>query len=178
LRVVLTNAPTTEFLGQHDVDAPRIDERSFRQGWRIRTRLDQLLADNRITRGQWQAAVSFRDAWDLARTTKRKAPSDAIRGSGAPGAAMIAKLDAAEMLRIVEVALGEFAVALIRCCAVDDLAWAAIGRQLDRDPETVRDWTVIAIRCLGRAWAVAERQRSRRALSDDPEGPGGAVGPS
>lgn len=173
---MITAKPTREFRRHHDVDEPRVDHRAFRQGWRIRTRLDQLLADDRITRGEWQAASAYRDAWASAREITRADEPGMISspGAGSPDAAMIAKLDAVEKLRRVEDAIGPFAASLVRCCVVHDMTWAATARYCQRNPETIRDWTVFAIRSLAGAWAglgrrdggarASGRQRRRTAV--------------
>jgi DNA-binding transcriptional ArsR family regulator len=155
----MTNAPTRELRGHvEDVEDPRVDERAFRQGWRIRTRLDQLLVDQRISAGEWQAATEFRSAWLSARElTARESGGSGIRiaGGRTTDAATIARLEAAKRVRIVEITLGKLAIALVVACVVEDLSWAAIGRHLHRDAETVRDWTVVAIGALSRVWGFA-----------------------
>lgn len=152
----MTNAPTRELRQHHDVEAPRVDERAFRQGWIIRTRLDQLLNDERITRGEYQSATEFRAAWISAREL-RGPEGGMIRVAGARDrdAATIARLEAARRVRVVEHSLGRLAFALVTACVIEDLSWASIAKYCHRNPETIRDWTVSAIRGLARAWAVA-----------------------
>ena len=152
----MTAGPTPEFRRRHDVEAPRVDERAFRQGWIVRTRLDQLLADARITRGEYQIAIEYRQTWAIARELAAIEPG-MIRVAGGSSAddATIARLDAVTKLRIVEDAIGSLAARLLLACLVHDLAWAAIARYLRRNPETVRDWTVSAIHALARAWTGA-----------------------
>ena len=161
---VLTSAPTREFRRQHDVEAPRVDERAFRQGWRVRTRLDQLLADDRISRSEWQAAVEYRAAWGSARELTAVVGPGTLRvqGNAVDGdAATICRLEAAMKLRVVEAAIGTFAASLARCCVVHDMTWAATARHCQRNPETIRDWTVFAIRALARAWDVPQRRQRK-----------------
>jgi hypothetical protein len=149
----LTTRPTPEFRRHHDVEAPRVDERAFRQGWIVRTRLDQLLVDGRITRGEWEAASEYRSTWAIARELASIEPGMIrVAGGSSADAATIARLDAVTKLRIVEVAIGSLAARLLLACLVHDLRWAAIARFVGKNPETVRDWTVLAIRALAVAW--------------------------
>jgi hypothetical protein len=151
----MTARPTPEFLRQHDVEAPRVDERSFRQGWIVRTRLDQLLVDDRITRAEWQAASEYRATWAIARELVGVEPGMIrVEGSSSADDATIARLDAVTKLRIVEAAIGSLAARLLLACLVHDLAWARTARFLGNHPETVRDWTVLAIRALASAWGT------------------------
>jgi len=152
----MTAGPTPEFRRRHDVEAPRVDERAFRQGWIVRTRLDQLLADARITRGEYQIAIEYRQTWAIARELAAIEPGMIrVAGSSSADDATIARLDAVTKLRIVEDAIGSLAARLLLASLVHDLAWAAIARYLRKDPQTVRDWTVLAIHALARAWARA-----------------------
>jgi hypothetical protein len=146
--------PSPFYLAHHDVEDPRVDERAFRQGWRVRTRLDQLLADARITRCEWQAASEYRDAWVRALAIGRVGELRfiAAAGRGNPHDRLLNLVGAIDRLRIVDAAIGDLATSLVVACVVEDLSWAAIARQCHRNPETVRDWTVVAIRALTRAW--------------------------
>jgi hypothetical protein len=49
---VSSNAPTPIYRQHHDVAAPQVDDRAFRQGWRVSTRLDGLYETGRIDREQ------------------------------------------------------------------------------------------------------------------------------
>ena len=160
-----SNQPTLEFRDHHDLDPPRVDEREFRQGWRVRSRLDQLLTAERITRDEWQAARDYALAWAFCRTIRHTdSGMTGIPSSASPGALEGARLDAATKLRIVEEAMGGFATALVVACAVQDLPWARIARPFDVNPETVRDWTVLAIRALTAASAGATRPEGSEPL--------------
>jgi hypothetical protein len=153
LVILTTNKPTKEFTRHFDVEEPRVDERAFRQGWNVRSRLDALLTDRRITRGEWQSASEYRQAWEIARETSAPAEGRAsVDHAGSGEAGLLAKLAAARKLREVEAVIGALATRLVVASVVHDLAWAVIARKLDRNPETVRDWTVLAIRALDRAW--------------------------
>jgi hypothetical protein len=164
--VVLTTRPTPEFRRHHDVEDPRVDERAFRQGWIVRTRLDQLLADDRITRGEFQAASEYRATWAIARELVGIEPGMIrVAGSSSADEAMIARVDAAVKLRLVEVAIGSLAARLLLACLVHDLRWAVTARFLGKHPETARDWTVRAIRALALAWASLHGRQDVRPSS-------------
>lgn len=147
--------PTPEFRRHHDVEDPRVDERAFRQGWIVRTRLDQLLADDRISRAEWQTASEYRQTWAVARELVGVEPGMIrVAGSSSADDATIARVDAVTKLRLVEAAIGNLAARLLLACLVHDLRWAVVARYLGRNPETVRDWTVLAIRALAEAWGT------------------------
>jgi hypothetical protein len=151
----MTARPTPEFTAHHDVEEPRVDERAFRQGWIVRTRLDQLLADDRITRAEWQAASEYRATWAIARELVGVEPGMIrVAGSSSADAAMIARVDAVTKLRIIEAAIGGLYARLLLACLVHDLAWARTARFIGKHPETVRDRTVLAIRALASAWGT------------------------
>jgi hypothetical protein len=164
--------PSPEFRQHHDVDEPRVDERAFRPGWRVHSRFDQLLADRKISRGEWQAGSEYRSARALARS---------MPGPGAPGMVRIVSSDhhdaaldrvaAVARVHLVELAIGSFATALVVACVVEDLSWASIGRQCQRHPETIREWTASAIRLLAAAWARAGALESHRAALSERPGP-------
>jgi hypothetical protein len=153
--LVTTARPTPEFTAHHDVEEPRVDERAFRQGWIVRTRLDQLLADDRISRAEWQAASEYRQTWAIARELVGVEPGMIrVAGASSADAAMIARVDAVTKLRLVEAAIGSLYARLLLACLVHDLAWARIARFIGKHPETVRDRTVLAIRSLAEAWGT------------------------
>jgi hypothetical protein len=168
--LVTTARPTPEFTAHHDVEEPRVDERVFRQGWRVRTRLDQLLADRRITRDEWQAATEYRATWAKARELVAIEPGMLrVAGAASPDAGMIARLDAVTKLRIVEAAIGIEAARLLLASVVHDIAWAAMARFWACDPHTVRDATVRAIKALSPAWGEATRHLVASPLLDSPQ---------
>jgi len=167
--------PSTEFTKHHDVEAPRVDAAEFRQGWRVRTRLDQLRADGRITRGEWQAATEYRSAFEIARYASPPAAGSGVDHAGSSDAGLLAKLAAVRRLREVEATIGKLATALVVACVVTDLSWAAIARHCLRNPETVRDWTCLAIRAMAVAWATPGPRRAADPPSSGRGRPGRAV---
>ena len=56
-RAVATAAPTAAYRQHHDATAPQVDNRAFRQGWRIASRLDSLVEAGRIDREAWDYAT-------------------------------------------------------------------------------------------------------------------------
>jgi len=48
----------------------------------------------------------------------------------------------------IRAVLGAWACTLLEAALVRDLSWAALGRQYDRDPKTVRAWAIAAINAL------------------------------
>lgn len=149
-----SNAPTADRL-QHveAIEPPRVDASAFRQGWRVRTRLDSLLIDRRISHGVWQAAVAYRDAW--ARVLAAGGGSAGLRVSGGADRhdRLLDLLDTISRLRAVETTIGAGAARLCFACVVEDRSWASIAASDRRNPETVRDWTAQALRSLAWAWA-------------------------
>lgn len=150
------------------IEAPAIDAREFRQGWRVRTRLDVLRDTGRITAGEYQAAVEYRSAWEAARlevaTTAQLMRSP---GGGADAhTRMLAAVGAVAKLQAVEASIGRFAADLCRACIVRDLPWVEVARITGRNRETVRDWTVLAIRALARAWSGPRRRLAPRPVTD------------
>lgn len=162
--------PTPEFERHHEVDAPRVDGRAFRTAFRVRTRLDSLLAAERITPGEWQASVEFRASSAIARGLSGPPAFLArVPGSPDPDGGAVARLSAGLKVSLVEATIGTLATALVTACVIEDLPWAAVARICHRNPETVRDWTVHAIRALAAAWADAQAARDRPPLPRHPE---------
>jgi len=161
--------PTPELLAHVDVEPPRVDSRSFRQGWRIRTRLDQLLSSGRLTAAQWQAAAEYRSAWERVMAQMHRLPNtmrpSGTRGINAIGStnALTAVLGTVTKIRETEARIGQTAALLCFWCAVEDHSWASTGRSLNRSPHTVLDWTVTALQGLELAWnANSHLTRNRR----------------
>jgi hypothetical protein len=173
---VVSNAPPAA-RRQHvaGIEAPQVDALAFRQGWRVASRLDVLHRTGRLTRGQWLAAVEYREAWERARleasTTMRL-----LRGGGGGDsdshARLLAGIGTVAKLRAVESAIGRFRADLCRACIVHDLPWVELARRLHHDRETVRDWTVLAIVALARAWSAPQRRQRLQVAIDTGQRPG------
>jgi hypothetical protein len=173
----MSNAPTPH-RARHAVaiEAPQVDALAFRQGWRVASRLDLLHRDGRLTAGQWQAAVEYRAAWEGARL-EAAATMRLIRGGGGGAgdgghARLLAGIGTVARLRAVESAIGDWRADLCRACIVHDVPWVALARHLHHDRETVRDWTVGAIRALARAWSAPQRRQRLQVATDTGQRPG------
>lgn len=144
------------------IEAPQVDASAFRQGWRVASRLDALHRDGHITAGEWQAAAEYRAAWHRVLSASSGSSFGQMRvsgGAGDGGADRLARLaDTIGRLRSVEARIGSTAAMLSYWCVVADRSWATTGRALQRNPETVRDWTTDAIRLLALAWSSARRR--------------------
>lgn len=150
--------PTPEYLRRHEIDAPRIDARAFRQGWRVRSRLDGLLAERRITPGAWQAACDFRTRWAKAFPARVSSFVAAGRASVDPHCAMLDRVAAVTRIRALGAALGPARLSLLVWVVVDDLSWRDLGRRLRCHHETARDAAAGVLQALAR---VAESLASR-----------------
>ena len=170
----MSNAPGPARV-QHveELEVPRVDATAFRQGWRVRTRLDRLRADGRISAGTWQAADEYRDAWDRVLAQGGWSEPGRVGGSGSdPHHRLVSLLTTLTRLRAVEEAIGRLASDLCRACAVQDRSWAWIARAYHRNPETVRDWTADALQLLAAAWGGPPGPRKAARRVDPPGGPG------
>jgi hypothetical protein len=157
----VSNQPGDAYRQHHDVEAPRVDDRAFRQGWRVVTRLDGLLAEGRITTGTWQAAAEYRDAWDALRQTSTGSGSGGslhVETNGArdrhPG-----RLDRIARINAAEHAIGATSAGLCRACILDDVSWHALGQYLGVRNVTARDRTVDALGALATAWRDGTTRR-------------------
>jgi hypothetical protein len=150
----MSNQPSDAYRQHHhDIEAPRVDARAFRQGWRVTTRLDALLDDGRITPGEWQAASEYRAAHDAMTSAGHGA------GSSTAGGGRDARLDRTARIRAVNAAIGPEAAALCHACAVLDLSWRALGARLGVRDVTAMGRAVDALRALARAWRRAWTER-------------------
>lgn len=143
--------PSAAYRQQHDVAAPRVDERHYQPAWRKLTRLDQLLGDKLITTAQWHAAADFRELCELCLIAGFGRPLNfegGGAGAAAPNDAPAARLDALAELRKITARLGAGPCRLLTAALVEDLSWAELGRRLAIDPHTAKDWVITAIRAL------------------------------
>ena len=148
-------APSRFYRQHHEVEAPRVDDDTFRQAWRRRNRLDELLLDKSITPFEWRAAVEFRAAFERVLSAAWPPPlwlSATAGGRGDHEGAFLHRLDDLALLRALRAVLGQVPCGLIQACVVDDLSWAYLGRALDIDPKTARAWSVLSIKGLARLY--------------------------
>jgi hypothetical protein len=143
--------PTAHYRQHHDVEAPRVDRIAFRPAWRVRTRLDQLLAHRAIRAQDWHRAVALRDDLELVlraaypATPEPGVPSGSRHETPLPA---ISRFDALARVGAICARLGEFACMLLRHALVDDPTWVALGAWLRVDPRTARSWVVRCIKAL------------------------------
>jgi hypothetical protein len=146
----MSTGPSEAYRQHHDVAAPQVDARAFRQGWRVATRLDALVVEGAIEPWDYEAAQKFRRDWDAA--IGQRAPSlMTLRGAGGAGrdGGAIDRLGAATRLRRIADELGRFEFRLLEQCVVLDQSWALTGRQHQVADTTARRWTINALRRLG-----------------------------
>jgi hypothetical protein len=164
---VPTNRPTPQFTRHHDVAAPQVDSRAFRQGWRVQTRLDSLLEAGRIDREAWDCTQEWRrwaetvtpfkaQLWDV-RMDISSVPTDA---------GMLLRVRAATKLREAAAALGELRIRLLDACVLKDRSWRDISGLLRISDKTAQNFVVEAITALtdwrcGRPIAAAPVLRYR-----------------
>jgi hypothetical protein len=155
LRTVPSATPSPHFTQHHDVAAPQVDTRAFRQGWRITTRLDALFEAGRIDREQYTAVCEFRawaeqigvshvQRWDVR-------PDAPCHPSDLP---MLRRVQTAAKLRACADAVGELRIRLLDCC-IRDLSWREIGARLRVSDKTATIWVVEAIAALS-AWRCGD----------------------
>jgi hypothetical protein len=126
-----TNRPTPQFTQHHDVTAPRVDKRAFRQGWRVATRLDGLLEAGRIDREAWDRACEWR-RWAETGTPSRARPWDIrVDLSAVPtDAGMLFRVHAATKLREAAAAMGALRANILEAVVLHDCSWRQLAHQL------------------------------------------------
>lgn len=142
------SGPSAEFRAHHDVAAPRVDADAFRQGWRVTTRLDGLLADGLITAAGYGAALRWRRDWELAFGSAPARAYDGPRAAPGPSGGPIPRLAALGRLRAAESALGGFATGILIGLVARDMAWRRLAAGLGCEPATARRWAVVMIEGL------------------------------
>jgi len=164
----MTAKPVPAFL-QHveGVEEPRVDATAFRQGWRITSRLDGLLAAGFITRSVWQSATDYRDAWDasvaLSAPRSRSGGSTGSATSTSRERAIIATLAKLDRLAWVERRLDPVALWLVIACVVEDRSWHAIGLALGCRNVTAELRTARALIEMSRLWLDPHASRGKSA---------------
>jgi hypothetical protein len=141
----MSTAPSEAYRQHHDVAAPQVDARAFRQGWRVSTRLEALLDEGAIEPIDFEAALAFRRDWDAANGVRGRSLMTFGGGGRGRDSSAVDRLGALARLRRIAEALGAFDVRLIEQCAVLDQSWALTGRQHAVADTTARRWTILAL---------------------------------
>jgi len=151
-----SNAPAAEYRQHHEVEAPQVDTSSFRQGWRVHSRLDSLATSGRIDRQQLEAAVTWGN-WAERVATPGTSPWRIRVDGGGQGGGTFAdrQIDVAARLRESTAALGTSRIALLGACVVEDMSWRRLGLRLGVSAETARERVVEAIAALA-LWLAGE----------------------
>jgi hypothetical protein len=145
--------PSPQLHQHHAIEPPAIDYATFRVFWRIRTRLDTLLLDGAISFAVWRAGVAFRTAAEIViRETWRSRMHETrvadVRTPAIAATMSVHRVDAANQLRAIRQALGDFAIDLLEMHLVEDVAWSELGRRCGVHSKTARNWTIAALQGL------------------------------
>src|SRR6516225_4475901 len=101
-----SNAPSAEYQRHHQVEAPEIDHREFRPGWRRKTRLAALVACGRLDRDEIEAALLWRSWVEVVGRMKTQRFVARIDQAPRPGALSQRELVAARSLKTANAAIG------------------------------------------------------------------------
>jgi hypothetical protein len=153
---VATARPTPEFARRYDVLAPRVDDRTFRQGWMVQTRLQALFEQGQITREERDIAFQWKrhaetitpshvQPWQV-----RVDTSITATDSGA-----VHRVHAATVIREAAAVLGPLRVKLLEWSVLEDRSWAEVGRLVRLSDKSAKEHAVEAIQAL-RDWWVGE----------------------
>ena len=135
---------TPEYAQHHDVDE-RPGPRGGRAGYRVRTRLDSLLAAQEITAAEWMAGDLYRRDYETAEMGGASAGyGEAGGGDGCPATA---RLNAVTRLVRARAALSATERVAADGVALD-LAWPALGARLSCGKDRARAEAVAALRDL------------------------------
>ena len=124
----LPTPATPEFAQHHDVDA-RAGLSGQVAGWRVRTRLDRLMAEGRITASEWQAGDHYRSDYEHGELGASMSEPGMPRGGSGSGCPTASRLDALARLRRARSKLTLEAV-IVLDMLVQDKSWAAMARRV------------------------------------------------
>jgi hypothetical protein len=138
------------FYRQHvAIEAPVIDNVTFRPFWRIRTHIDQLLTDKAITLTQWRAYQQFRTLVEIVNAGEwRTQTLERLSSTNDPSIPLTRRADAARQLTQLRDRLGvrHYQVLLVHVIAT--APWHVLARPFRVHPKTMRRWTIIALQRL------------------------------
>ena len=140
--------PSLEYRRHFDVEAPAIDARAFRTGWRPLTRLAALLEAGQISHEAFTAGMVWR-GWvealgrvPVQRWTARI--GSAVLHDGATPLQAVA----ARALRDAGAAFGPYRIRILFDHLVEDLSWRELGLKLRLDPKTAIVRAVASLEAL------------------------------
>lgn len=142
-------APSPFYRQHHEIEDPAIDERQFRPGFQVIFPIDTLLTAKLITREEHDAAVDFRELYEIATPQARSALADfGCGGTRTRQGDPTSRHDAARRLNEIENLMRPYDYKLLELSVIDNLSWLALGRRLDLDHRTARKHVAAAIRFL------------------------------
>jgi hypothetical protein len=150
-----TNRPSAAYRAHYDVAEPQVDGRAYRPGWRVRTRLENLLRTRAIGPREFRAGCEFRAAVQGAFREQRRAAASYDAGTPTGGGfsgPRLGRLDYQERLQRVGAVLTQRDSRLCVACAVEDLPFGEIARREGCSETSARNWTVDALGALADAW--------------------------
>jgi hypothetical protein len=157
--------PTKFFRQHHAVEAPAIDDREFRPGWRVRPKLEQLFIDGAISFAVLRAGMIFRVRAEVVLSQQYPAKWLGVdRGEKNRlgfDMSIVRRRDAIKQLGDLRRKLGGFAIDLLEAHLVDDLDWAELGRRYGVHGKTARTWTIVTLQALaGVLWGKGGHERT------------------
>jgi hypothetical protein len=159
----MTARPTAEFQTHHDIDAPSVDARSFRQAWRVRTRLDGLLRDGFVSLAAYDAGKRWRKDWEMALERSAGTRLDAVGcGNGGASGGPIVRIAAMGRLRVVADAVGGYAWCMLVLVVAQDRPWTEVGRQLGCAHTTAPRHAAKALTALARHYQRVDAAAAAR----------------
>jgi hypothetical protein len=145
--------PSPFYRQHHEVEAPLVDARHFRPGWKVITRLDGLLADGWISAAEFHTAATFREIYDEAQPPSARSTLAGLVTGGSRATLpepLPYRLDASKRLMLIQFALGRRRYAWLILSVIEDTPWKVLGRRWRIDHRTARKRVAGAIKQLTR----------------------------
>jgi DNA-directed RNA polymerase specialized sigma24 family protein len=131
-----TSSPTPQFRRHHDVEIPKVDQAAFRQGWRVRTRLNWLLETGKITDEAWDIARVWHRWCAVIGRVRVQEWTERVDVSLSGYDPHLSRVTAATKLREATGALGQRRILCLELTVLDDLAWAQVAYRLGVSEKT------------------------------------------
>jgi hypothetical protein len=144
----MQNSPLPQYRQHHEVEAPVIDAKEFRLGWRRRSRLFSLAESGRIGREELVAGLALRAAFEAVGHQRTQQWSAKIDQVLLPGSRTQHELRAARLIKQAAAALGRKRMTVLEFHLVSDMPWNAIGRRLNIGRDTAVRRVVEALEAL------------------------------